>query len=118
MSDLLERQFAAAIGRGAKLQAEVDRLTAEIARLQTANRQSMAVADARSIENVALAAEVARLRAALTTARLYIKDEMIAHAVVVPPGAQPPFNKHPSLLKFIDAAIRADEQSDTKTEGK
>ena len=53
----------------------------------------------------ALEAEIAKLRAALTTARLYVSDQMIAGAIVVPAGEEPDAATHPSLLQVIDAAL-------------
>ena len=59
-------------------------------------------------------AEIERLRAALTTARMFIKDEMIAHALV--PHGEDGRDSWPSLLEVIDTALGTDnEQVEDRT---
>lgn len=50
------------------------------------------------------AAEIAGLRETLQIVRLYVADQMIAHAIVVPKGQHPSGND-PSLLQVIDKAL-------------
>jgi len=45
-----------------------------------------------------------RLMLALATVRVYIADEMVAHAMVLPPGGYP-HRKHPTLMQVVDEAL-------------
>jgi len=58
---------------------------------------------------------IAALRDALRTVKLYIADQMIAHAIVVPADAEPNergrFNpKFPTLMQVVDKALGDNEQ--------
>ncbi len=53
---------------------------------------------------------IAALREALRIVRLYIADQMIAGAIIIPAGQYPSGNE-PSLLQFIDAELGNNEQT-------
>jgi hypothetical protein len=56
---------------------------------------------------------IAALREALHTVKLYIADQMIANAVVVPPNEWPK-GYHPTLMQVVDAALGDNEQTASK----
>lgn len=60
------------------------------------------------------AAEIERLRGALNIVRVYIKQNPLANAVVVPRGATihegTDLTQYPTLRTLIDAALGCDEQ--------
>ena len=57
-----------------------------------------------------MGAEIASLRAALETARLYISDQMIAHALVIPEDADISEGSFPTLLGVINAALNVEQK--------
>ena len=73
-------------------------MTDEITRLRHDRLDCQVVMDSQQLV-------IERLRAALSTARLYIADQMIASAIVVPEGEEPDASRHPSLLQTIDAVL-------------
>lgn len=54
--------------------------------------------------------QIAALRMALGTVKLYIADQMIANAIVVPKGQHPSGND-PSLIQVVNKALGVDEQT-------